>query len=176
MLLMGCGTRFGAPHRYISPPFQLLPPGTFKQPITVFQKISIRQGGNSQNLEAVLNIDAGRIYLIILSPLGQRLATLTSNDGQIVIEHSAPFLATIPLENILGELQMIFWPTVALNASKRNKGWHFEEQKHTRYVYYRQRLIAEIHRHSTSPWDGYFDYISKVSDYRLIIRSKQLNQ
>lgn len=177
ILLTGCVTPFGAtqPDSPL-PPFQLLPPSTLERPVTVLQKLDSRRGDNNYHWETVLNVDADRIYLVILGPLGQRLATLSFNGQHLAVDRNGPIRVGTPLKNILGELQIIFWPLAMLNTSKWNRDWYFEEQKHIRYVYYQQRLVAEIHRRSSSPWTGDFDYISKVSDYRLTIRSRRLDQ
>lgn len=168
---------FGAAQRDSPlPPFQLLPPATLERSITAYQKIYNFRNGRGQHLEAVLTVDADRIYLVILGPLGQRLATLSFDGQRLTIDRGGPIPVDTPLENILGELQIIFWPLAVLNTGERNRDWYFKEQKHIRYVYYRQRLVAEIHRRSSSPWTGDFDYISRVSDYRLTIRSRRLDQ
>lgn len=171
MLVAGCAMPFSAAQQ----DFHLLPPGIIKQPATVLLKLDSNQGKTNLQWEAVLNVDAAQISLIILGPLGQRLATLNSDGEHLTVEHDRPI--DISLKKLLVELQMIFWPLTTLNADKWNKDWRFEEQKNIRQVYYQQQRIAEIHRHpSSSQWSGKFDYISKISDYRLSIRSSQLDQ
>jgi len=171
MLLAGCATPFGAVQR----DFQPLPPSALEQSTTVLLKLDSNQGNVRHHWEAVLNVDTDRINLVILGPLGQRLATLHFDDQRLTVERSGPIPFGTSLEKLLGELQMIFWPLAVLNTDKWNQDWYFEEQKHIRYVYYQQQLVAEIHRRSSSPWSGNFNYISRVSDYHLNIRSSQLD-
>ncbi len=170
ILLAGCATPFGAAQQ----DFQLLPPASLEHPTTVLLKLDHRQGDAHHHWEAVLNVDKDRIDLVILGPLGQRLATLRFDDRQLTVERNGPILFDASLEKLLGELQMVFWPLAILNTGEWNQDWSFEEQKHIRHVYYQQRLVAEIHRRSSSSWSGDFDYISRVSDYHLNIRSSQL--
>lgn len=172
MLLAGCAAPFGAVQR----DFQPLPPDTLEQSTTVLLKLDSHQGDIRHHWEAVLNVDADRIDLIILGPLGQRLATLRFNDQQLMVERGGPLPFDSSIEKLLGELQMIFWPLAVLNADEWNQDWHFSEQKNIRYVYYQQQRVAEIHRRSTSAWSGDFDYISRISDYRLNIRSSELDR
>lgn len=172
LLAAGCATPFGA----TQPNFQLLPPGSLEQSVTVLLKIDHRQNDTRHRWEAVLNVDAEQIDLLILGPLGQRRATLSFNGQRLTVDHNSLIPIDIPLEKLLGELQMIFWPLAVLNADKWNQDWYFDEQKHILHVYYQQQQVAEIHRRASSPWSGDFDYISRVSDYRLRIRSSQLDQ
>ncbi|MCF6259900.1 MAG: DUF3261 domain-containing protein [Gammaproteobacteria bacterium] len=172
VLLTGCTTLSGAARQ----DFQLLPPDTIKQSVTVLLKLDSSQGEVSYHREAVLNVDAERIYLVILGPLGQRLATLDFDGQRLTVDRSSPIPFDASLEKLLGELQMIFWPLTALNAGEWNQDWFFDEKKNIRLVYHKQKLVAEIHRHSPSPWNGSFHYNSKISDYHLSIHSSQLNQ
>lgn len=171
LLITACATPFGIAQQK----FRLLPPNTLKQPTTVLLSINSHHGNNSHHWEAVLNVDANQIDLVILGPLGQRLATLGFDGQHLTVYRSNPISIDISLEKLLGELQMIFWPLAVLNTDKWNRGWHFEEQKHIRHVYYQQQRVAEIHRYSSSPCNGNFDYISKISDFRMNIRSSQLD-
>lgn len=131
--------------------------------------------GDSHHWEAVLNTDVDKIYLVILGPLGQRLATLNFDNQQMTVVRNSPIPFDISLEKLLKELQMTFWPLTTLNAGKSNQDWNFEENKHVRFVYYKHQLVAEIHRHSSSTWNGEFNYISKISDYQLSIQSSLMD-
>ncbi len=172
MLLTGCVTPFDAAQQRN---FQLLPPDALERSATFLLKLDINQGDVSHHWEAVLNVDAERIYLLILGPLGQRLATLSFNGQQLTVDRGGPISIKMSLEKLLWELQIIFWPLAALNTGEGNRDWYFEEQMHIRHVHYQQQLVAEIYRHSSSPWSGNFDYISRMSDYRLSVRSSLLD-
>jgi len=172
MLLTGCATPFSAAQRDFHP----LPPDTLKQSVTVLLNIGSQQGEVSQHWEAVLNVDLKQIYLVILGPLGQRLATLSFDGERLAVDRGGPIPFDTSLEKLLGELQMIFWPLAELNTAEWNRDWFFEEKKQVRFVYHKQQLVAEINRRSASPWSGDFNYDSKISDYRLNIRSSQLNR
>ncbi len=171
MLLTGCTTPIDTAQRN----FQLLPPDVLERSATILLKLGSNQGDASHHWEEVLNVDAERIYLVILGPLGQRLANLSFDGQQLTVDRGGPIPINMPLEKLLGELQMIFWPLAVLNTGEGNRDWYFEEQTHIRYVYYQNQLMAEIRRHSSSPWSGNFDYISRISDYRLSVRSSQLD-
>ncbi len=125
VLLTGCTTLSGAARQ----DFQLLPPDTIKQSVTVLLKLDSSQGEVSYHREAVLNVDAERIYLVILGPLGQRLATLDFDGQRLTVDRSSPIPFDASLEKLLGELQMIFWPLTALNAGEWNQDWFFDEKK-----------------------------------------------
>lgn len=171
MLLTGCATPFDTAQRN----FQLLPPDTLERSATILLRLDSNQGDASHHWEAVLNVDAEQIYLVILGPLGQRLATL-SFDGQLLTaDRGDPIPINMSLKKLLGELQMIFWPLAVLNTGEGNRDWYFEEETNIRHVYYQQQLVAEIHRHSSSRWSGEFDYISRISNYHLSVRSSQLD-
>lgn len=169
MVAAGCAIPFGSAQQN----FQLLPPDSLSQSATVLLKMDSEEDSIRRHWEAVLNMDAAQTVLILLDPLGQRLATLGFDGEQLTIEHSRPI--DISLKKLLGELQMVLWPLSALNADKWNQGWHFEEQNTIRRVYYQQQYMAEIHRQPSSQWSGKFDYSSKTSDYRLHIQSSPLD-
>ena len=171
ILLTGCATLFGTAERH----FQLLAPNTLEQSSTVLLKLTSQMNGDSHHWEAVLNTDVDKIYLVILGPLGQRLATLNFDNQQMTVVRNSPIPFDISLEKLLKELQMTFWPLTTLNAGKSNQDWNFEENKHVRFVYYKHQLVAEIHRHSSSTWNGEFNYISKISDYQLSIQSSLMD-
>ncbi|MFV2004118.1 MAG: DUF3261 domain-containing protein [Gammaproteobacteria bacterium] len=170
LLLVSCATPVDVGEQN----FRLLAPSSIKQSVTVLLKIETNQAGLKHHWEAVLNIDATHIDLVILSTLGRRLATLGFDGQKLTVKHSSSI--EISLKKLLGQLQMIYWPLVTLNTDKKNQSWYFKQQNQMRYVYYQQQLVAEIQRRQMSLWSGDFDYTSRISDYRLTIRSSQLDQ
>jgi len=170
LLLVGCAT----PVDVAEQNFQLLAPDSIKQSATILLKIESNQAGLKHHWEAVLNVDATRIDLVILSTLGRRLATLGFDGHKLTVKHNSSI--EISLKKLLGQLQMIYWPLGTLNTDKKNQSWYFKQQKQIRYVYYQHQPVAEIHRRPSSLWNGDFDYISKISENHLSIRSSQLDQ
>jgi len=172
VLLTGCATLHGrAQHD-----FELLPPDSLI-PVTLLLEIDSFDTGINRHWEAVLNVDNEYIYLAILGPLGQRLATLRTNSHGVTVETGGDLIPIdVPSEELLVELQMIFWPLSALNVSEGNRNWHFEEQQQIRHVYFEQQLVGDIHQNTQSPMNGAFIYVSKIFDHSLHVRSIVLTQ
>lgn len=90
--------------------FDLLPPGTLGQDISLEQLVDARYGDKTYSFHCLLEVDRERLVLVGMTPFNTRAFTLTLQDEQLSID-VAPG-AQLPAEpsRILADLQLALWP------------------------------------------------------------------
>jgi hypothetical protein len=143
----------------------------------------LQRDGDSHNLEIALDIRQQSLQMIVMTTLGRRLATLSYTQGQYHLKAEPGAPDTSPYQQLLADIQMIFWPLAALNGA--GGGWHFEqyfeqrlgqrlEQQQQRSAWYDGRLIARISTRDSWSWTGAYQYHNQINGYQLSLQSVQL--
>ena len=98
-----------------------LTPASLGRPMALQQRLEISAAGQSQMLDALLEVDAQELRLGVQA-LGQSVLTLQW-DGKTLQQQRAQWLPTsLSGERILFDLQLVFWPADPIRASLP-KGW-----------------------------------------------------
>jgi hypothetical protein len=162
-----------------TPVFTPLPPATLGAEISAYQQLHLQRDGDSHNLEIALDIRQQSLQMVVMTTLGRRLATLSYAQGQYHLKREPGAPDTIPYRQLLADIQMIFWPLVALSTADGDgdDGWHFEqhfEQQQQRSAWYDGRLIARISTRDSWSWTGAYQYHNQINGYQLSLQSVQL--
>lgn len=153
-----------------SPEFTLLAPHTLGAELSVYQQVHWQFQQQSHNLEIALDIRQQSLQMVVLTTLGRRLATLSYESGQYQLKREPGAPDNIPYQQLLADIQVMFWPLAALNAAAGNSGWHFEQQQQ-RSAWYDGRLIARVNAGDSWSWHGTYQYQNLVAGYQLQLQS-----
>jgi hypothetical protein len=153
-----------------SPEFTLLAPHTLGAELSVYQQVHWQHQDDSHNLEIALDIRQQSLQMVVMTTLGRRLATLSYEAGHYQLKREPGAPGNIPYQQLLADIQMVFWPLAALNAAASNSGWHFEQQQQ-RSAWYDGHLIAQINTGDSWSWQGTYEYQNLVAGYQLQLQS-----
>lgn len=151
--------------------FQLASPSTLDASVSAFQQLRLEQGQLVRQFTLALDIGADKLQLVIMSTIGQRLATWRYSDNhyQLQIEAGAP--TDLPYRLVLVATQLVFWPIDALGNANR-EDWRISGTR----VYYRDSLVAKLVRPPLQPtsWKGEYRVEFPTSNVTLELQSTQL--
>jgi hypothetical protein len=146
-----------------------LAPSALGESISVQQHLTVERNGRVDELDAVLEVDPWRLDLVGLA-LGQRVLTL-HYDGQILNAWRHPmFPAVVRDEDILEDLQLIFWPADAVRQALPG-GWRIEENGPRRTLLIGEMPVTVINYSGQHRWSGKVELSNLRYQYRLIIQS-----
>ncbi len=155
--------------------FSLLATSSDAQLRIAQQQWQITRGTDSYAVEVIVERSATQWRWIMLNQLGQRLATVASDGGEISIERHTSHPANRLLLQLLDAWQFSYWPLADLQAA--NSRWVFVEQGGRREVSFSGILRATIeYPQITDPvnlWQGSLSYNAR--EFRLLIHSQPLN-
>ena len=159
----------------------LLPQNTWQGSIQVNQSLEINYEGHNWQGIAVLSMSADKLTMVHLSPLGQRLFTLTYENGKAAPETNADTLLagqTIPAATIVSLLQLATWPVGALSPYYQGD-WRLESDELNRQVFYQDERVVTVTRAgmmakaNSEPWptsihiqNAQIDMNIKTLDYK----------
>lgn len=152
LLLCACA----APLRQASPELlPLLPPAALGSAHQSRQIVHAAFGERELSVQCILTVDAGQVSVIGLSALGQRLFALHYDGTTMRVEQSPLLPAELPVQRLLSDLQLTYWPLTAWQSALAGSPWQVSEPlPGTRRLHHRQQLVAEIHMPDDNPWQG----------------------
>jgi hypothetical protein len=146
-----------------------LAPAALGQSISLQQHLNIEGQRHSGELEAVLEIDPGRVDLIGLA-LGQRVFWL-HYDGKTLRSWRHPMWpAELRDEDVLEDLQLTLWPVDAIRQALP-ASWRIEESDLRRTILHNDSPIMVIDYSGLPPWSGKVKLANLHLNYRLTIES-----
>jgi hypothetical protein len=146
-----------------------LAPSALGESVSLQQRLTVERNGRVDELDAVLEVDAGRLDLVGLV-LGQRVLTL-HYDGQRLNAWRHPmFPAGVRDEDILEDLQLVLWPADAVRQALP-PGWHIEEKGLRRTLLIGELPVTVINYTGQRRWSGKVELSNLRYQYRLIIES-----
>lgn len=146
-----------------------LAPSALGESISLQQQLTVESNGRVDELEAVLEVDPGRLDLVGLV-LGQRVLTL-HYDGQMLNAWRHPmFPPEVRDEDILEDLQLMLWPADALRQALPD-GWRIEENGPRRTLLIGETPVTVIRYSGQRRWSGKVELSNLRYQYRLIIQS-----
>ena len=146
LLLAGCATPQArvAQRQSVaaSMPVLRLPPSALPGPLALQQRLAFRHGDRSDTVDALVENDARNTRLVIHAQ-GQ-VALRLEWDGKQLTQKRAPWLpAALDGERVLSDLQLVFWPINAIEASLP-AGWSLREESGRRVLRQNEAIIATV--------------------------------
>lgn len=149
-----------APRPWLAP----LAPDTLGASVQARQEVIATRGGEQHSLQVALKVDAASLTMIGLSPLGQRLFTLTWDGQDARLVTHIENLEGIDPEWILADLQMTYWPLAPLRTALP-QDLHLTEHGSARalwrgehLLWYRSGALADIWRSNVELYNGRLGY------------------
>ncbi|VUD68867.1 hypothetical protein TDB9533_04226 [Thalassocella blandensis] len=132
--------------------------------IYVVQTVEVVQNGTSQSsaknsvdslpqtqqFMTLTTIKDGQFLIVGVSALGQRLFSLQSVAGEVKVEKSDMLPDDVPLLQLLGFIQFVFWPE-ALQAAQYVEPWHLRKESGVRQLLYSKTAMVQANFSSESP-------------------------
>jgi len=165
---LGCATLRPKP---ADPGLFLLSPASALADLSVTQALVFSKGASRFESLAALEVNAESVSLAGLGPLGNRMLALRW-DGKKLEKESDPGLPPgLPLELILRDVQLAFWPAAAVRAAIAAKGWTLEDEGMQRTLRQGGVEVVRIRYGAADRWhsDVIFEHLSL--GYRLDIRA-----
>lgn len=135
--LGGCATWF----RPAQAPLLRLSPADLGQDMSVFQRVVIEKQGQSKSFDAALEVDSTSMRLAVFQ-LGHTMARITWDGQQITQELTPGWPKVIATENILSDLQYVWWPAQAIQAAL-STGWSLEDAMNHRVLRHGSHVVLE---------------------------------
>jgi hypothetical protein len=127
----GCGALKPRPS---DPGLSLMHPRDLGESIRVTQSLAFQKGENRFEALAVIEADAHSIAVAGLGPLGNRMMALRW-DGKSLEQERDPMLpAEFPLELILRDIQLAYYPEAALRRHLETIHWVLDEKENVRSI------------------------------------------
>lgn len=146
-----------------------LAPSALGETISVQQHLTVERDGKTNDLDAALEVDAGRISLVGLA-LGMRVLSL-DYDGRELSEWRHPMLPSqVRAADVLEDLQLTLWPAERI-AEALPSGWQIEEQGLRRTLRREGEVVATIEYSGTPRWRGTAVLDNLRYHYRLTVVS-----
>jgi hypothetical protein len=143
--------------------------------IFVLQKLNIAYQGREQTMLLQTEIDALRLAMVGVDPLGKKIFQIERSDNTagFVI---APFSAISPEPDVLLlDFQLIFWPEALVAYELGLAGFTVEtgteNDKTFRSIHLNKRPVVRIEYEDPDPWRGSVVLQNFVSDYVLRIET-----
>jgi len=173
--LLVLGACVSTPPDPAGPARPLVAPATLGADRIVNQVVRGAFGSRDLTFNCVVTVMDGAITLVGTNSLGLRLFTIRY-DGKTVQSEMAPAMHEPLLsEQLLADLQLVFWPSRTLMEPLRQAGWQLTEPAPgIRRLRRGEQLVAEAHYSSADPWSGRSWLVNFEFGYSLQIDSQAL--
>ncbi len=143
--------------------------------LAVYQQIEVTYGNKYQRFEAAIEfLDKANMKLVLISELGQHLATIQLSDTKLTETNEGIFANPAPLKFLLPSFQYIFWPTEAWEQFFLYSKWRIIDRGLRREFYYDEVLASTVEYDSDCPWRGQIHYVDIINKYKLTVNSALL--
>lgn len=161
----------------------LVAPAALGQDREVSQVVRAAVGAREVTLNCVVTVREGTMTVVGLNAVGVRLFTVRY-DGQAVQADKSPGVPSeVRPEQLLADLQLVYWPLPALQSRLQAEGWQLSEPSPgIRRLRRGGQLVAEVH-YGADPakgagaeqaWTGRIWLVNFQYDYALQIDSQVL--
>jgi hypothetical protein len=158
-----------------SKPKNLLTTTSDKQNVVAQQQWQLIHAQERYLLQVFVERNADHWQWVLMSNLGQRLATVSATAGVVSIEQHQSHPALEWLPELLEAFQLSYWPLADLQEHAP-KDWIIDGNSARREVLVSGILRAAVDYPLGNPWQTRLNYDNKKRNLRLVIESQLLNQ
>lgn len=108
--------------------------------------------GQQLRLRCVLETGNGETRVVALNEAGLVLVQMRQNEQGLTVERSALLPDTFPAEQVMADIQLIFWPASAIQASLPT-AWSLSVEANSRTLYHNGQPVTQVH-YQGSPWQA----------------------
>lgn len=152
-----------------SPLMKPLPPKTLGQSVMARQLVTVHFNGHTRSMQVALKVAPSDMVLIGMTAIGQRLFTLSWQDGQANIKTQIESIETIDPAHILADLQLAYWPLPALRRALPDD-MRLQQYGTARVLWYNGRLLWFASSESPDRWHSTMTLYNARLGYRLTIK------
>jgi hypothetical protein len=146
-----------------------LAPSALGESISVQQHLTVVRAGGTNDLDAALEVDPGKVTLVGLA-LGMRVLSLEF-DGKELTEWRHPMLPSqVRAADVLEDVQLTLWPVDDI-ARALPAGWKIEDQGLRRTLRREGEVVATIEYSGMPRWKGKAVLDNLRYKYKLTIES-----
>lgn len=172
LLLVGCATSRPA----FTPPAAgiglMLAPATLGQSLSLQQHLTVERGGQTHELDTVLEIDSRHLELVGLA-FGQRIMTLRY-DGKTLQTWRDPHMPPqVSGQRVLEDIELTLWPTEAIRQALP-AGWRIEDDGKRRTLWLEDVPVVVIVYPDGRRWGNGVVLTNQRYHYRLTIQSTSM--
>jgi hypothetical protein len=119
-----------------------LSPASLGRDLAVVQNMEVEIKGRTMSFDAALEVDQAEVRLAVLQ-LGQTIAKLTWSGEQLSTVLAPGWPEMVPAEQVLSDLQYVWWPRVCIQAALP-PGWHLVEKPLGRELMHGERPVLSV--------------------------------
>lgn len=157
-LLTGCQLLAPAPLPLAAP---------MQRPHQLEHLLTLTWGDRQLRLRCVLETGQGETRVVALNEAGLVLFQLHHTDQGLSVQRSALLPKAFPAQQIMADIQLIFWPASAIEAALPAT-WRLDVEANSRTLYHGDRLIAQVH-YQGSPWQAPSSLANQRAHYQLTL-------
>lgn len=146
-----------------------LTPAALDAELVLQQRLTVSRDGHTQQADALLEIDAQTLRLVLL--VGPRRLLTLSFDGERVDEQRDPALpAALDGSHFVNDIQLAYWPAESIRAALP-PGWTLDDAALTRTLRDAGAPVVRIRYSQLPRWLGRIDLDHQRAGYHLRIES-----
>ena len=154
--------------------FELRPPETFGQTLSVLQRIKAQHGDRTFETLVQLEINPEWVTLVGFTPMGIRTFTVRWSGDELISEPLADADMPFGPKCILADLQMALWPEIPAVGALQIR--ETQEPPYLREVLRAGVAVVRVRYETMPAWQGRIDYHHLERDYRLSIHPLKNNR
>ena len=141
--------------------------------VAAVQSIHALRGGETADVQALVEVSAEQLILILTLPIGSRLATIDWSAQGVAVGRtlSVPGGTAVQPEDVLTDLVLAFWPEAVVRNSL-HEGLSLVVEPDRRLVMKDDALLVEVRRDDADPWNGRVLLDNRMIGYQLTIVSQ----
>ena len=112
--------------------------------------LTLNRDGQQLRLRCVLETGNGETRVVALNEAGLVLVQMRQTVQGLTVERSALLPDTFPAEQVMADIQLIFWPASAIQATLP-AAWSLGVEADSRTLYHNDQPVTQVH-YQGSPW------------------------
>jgi hypothetical protein len=146
-----------------------LAPAALGAEVVLQQRLTVTRDGRMQQADALLEVDARSLRLVLLAG-PRRLLTLSFDGDRLDEARDAALPGALDGSRFVSDIQLAYWPADSIRAALP-PGWSLDDAALTRTLRYAGLPEVEIRYSQTPRWLGRIDLDHRRSGYQLRIES-----
>lgn len=169
LLLASCASQ---PSASPSPAANTAPLAAGPPPLSgpVSQTLQAAFAAQTASLQCGMSASGNDWNAVCVTPFGLRVLSVGVNHGVVTAEKGVGVPAQLRPEQVLADMQLVFWPQAALDTAFAGSAWQLSSPApRTRRLTEAGQLVAEVHYADSDPWNGQVWLSNLRYGYSLII-------